>query len=62
MQSLNDVWKIAVAEMKEEFSDAMINLWFAPLELTLLDDDTVEVIERAESYCFKHHKCQNASH
>jgi len=44
MQSLNDVWKIAVAEMKEEFSDAMINLWFAPLELTLLDDDTVEVI------------------
>ncbi len=43
MKSLNDIWKVALEEMKSEFSDTMIDLWFRPLQLTLLDNDTVEV-------------------
>ncbi len=43
MESLNDVWEIALREMREEFSEALINLWFTPLEIYLVDSDTVEV-------------------
>jgi len=51
MQSLNDVWEVAIKEMESEFSEVMINLWFRPLSLTLLDEGKVQVLCESE---FKH--------
>ncbi len=40
MQSFTDVWQLILAEMKKEFSETAMSLWFNDLELILLDDST----------------------
>ena len=43
MQNYNEIWKAALVEMKNEYSDAFINLWFAETELAAITD-TVAII------------------
>lgn len=37
MQSLNDIWQLTLADMKNEFSDTAMELWFNPLSLVSID-------------------------
>ncbi len=49
MQSFNDVWKLVLDEMKKEFSDSTMSLWFNDLTLVLLNDD-VAVLESTSNF------------
>ncbi|MBE6631238.1 MAG: chromosomal replication initiator protein DnaA [Ruminococcaceae bacterium] len=44
MQSLEDIWKIVLDLMKQEFSSTSLNLWFSDLELISLTDSTAVLL------------------
>lgn len=44
MQSLEDIWKVVLEQMRDEFSDTSIQLWFGDLELSMLTDSTAVFI------------------
>ena len=40
MQFLLDVWSAVLAEMKKDYSENLMELWFNELKLVQLTDDT----------------------
>ena len=48
MDTFNDIWREVLTLCKEQVSDVMFNMWFAPLEFVKFENDTVIFIIGAE--------------
>jgi len=48
MQSFNDVWNMVLEELKKEYSETAMRLWFNELELVLLTDDTAVLESKSD--------------
>ena len=48
MDTFNDIWREVLSLCREQVSDVMFNMWFAPLEFVKFENDTVIFIIGAE--------------